>query len=288
MCCLLTINNLWCIFFCLQELFPASSSDPTTLEATLWSFHNLIEINTDGTNVGTTIIPSNVLLQLKKLERINLRKCYRVQEVFEVVALEGKKSQTVVSIPNFREMNLKSLNDLQCLWKSNQWMILEFPKLTTVSIEYCNKLKHVFTCSMVSSLVQLKDLEIRFCENIEVIVKEDEEEESDTKVNEIMLLPRLKSLKLKYLRRLKGFCLGKEAFSLPALDTLQIIYCPAVTVFTKRHLFTPELKIIHTDFGICYIKTDINSFIKTKQGEVRTYMIACLLLARLLHENIMN
>ncbi|KAI7752910.1 hypothetical protein M8C21_000069, partial [Ambrosia artemisiifolia] len=68
-----------------------------------------------------------------------------------------------------------------------------------------------------------------------------EEEECDAKVNEIVL-PRLNYLHLVDLSSLKGFCLGKMAFSLPALETLKIIYCPAITVFTKGHVSTPELK----------------------------------------------
>ncbi|KAL9995474.1 hypothetical protein Hdeb2414_s0801g00948491 [Helianthus debilis subsp. tardiflorus] len=81
------------------------------------------------------------------------------------------------------------------------------------------------------------------------------------------MLPRLNSLKLVGLQSLKGFCLGKAAFSLPALDTLEINRCPSITYFTKGHVSTPELKVIHTNYMICCVKTNINSFIKTKQEE---------------------
>ncbi|KAJ0844497.1 putative leucine-rich repeat domain superfamily [Helianthus annuus] len=150
-------------------------------------------------------------------------------------------------------------------------MVLEFPNLTTLSIFNCWNLEHVFTCSMVGSLVQLQELHISWCNKMEVIVKE-EEEECDAKVNEI-ILPRLNSLKLDNLSRLEGFCLGKEAFLLPALDTLQIKYCPSITVFTKGHLSTPQLKVIYTNFGICDVRTDVNSFIETKLEEVHINII---------------
>ncbi|MFS7950354.1 putative leucine-rich repeat domain superfamily [Helianthus anomalus] len=152
-------------------------------------------------------------------------------------------------------------------------MVLEFPNLTIVHIHGCYNLEHVFTCSMVGSLVQLQDLSISWCENLEVIVKEEgekeeeEEEECDAEVNEI-ILPCLSSLKLESLRNLKGFFLGKEAFSVPAFDTLQIEDCPAITIFTKGHVSTPELKVIHTSAGMWNVKQDLNSFIKSKQGEV--------------------
>ncbi|KAF5764320.1 putative leucine-rich repeat domain superfamily [Helianthus annuus] len=195
--------------------------------------------------------------------------CNWLEEVFEVVAVEGSgssESKTLVPIPNLTQLKLEFLYSLKYLWKSNQWMVLEFPNLTTLSIFNCWNLEHVFTCSMVGSLVQLQELHISWCNKMEVIVKE-EEEECDAKVNEI-ILPRLNSLKLDNLSRLEGFCLGKEAFLLPALDTLQIKYCPSITVFTKGHLSTPQLKVIYTNFGICDVRTDVNSFIETKLEEV--------------------
>ncbi|KAJ0734525.1 putative P-loop containing nucleoside triphosphate hydrolase, leucine-rich repeat domain superfamily [Helianthus annuus] len=246
----------------------STSSDSSISKGMPFSFHNLTEINIEERDVKT-IIPSHALLQLQKLEQITIKLCFQIKEVFEV-ASEGTKniglseSQTIVKIPNLTQVHLDGLYDLKYLWKSTRWLALEFPKLTSVSIEDCYSLKYVFTCSMVGSLVQLQVLRIMACDNIEVIVKE--EEECDTKVNEIML-PRLKSLKLECLPSLNGFCLGKEAFSLPTLDNLKIYDCPAVTDFTKGHLYTPELEVIDTTFGKCYVKTHLNSFIKTKQEE---------------------
>ncbi|MFS8015847.1 putative leucine-rich repeat domain superfamily [Helianthus anomalus] len=258
-----------------QTTFPNSSSEPTISRGIPCSFQNLIEINLMGKDVGTTIVPSNVLLQLEKLQQITMNRCDWLEEIFEVVAVEGSgfsESKTVVQIPNLTQVKLEWLLSLKYLWKSNQWMVLEFPNLTIVHIHGCYNLEHVFTCSMVGSLVQLQDLSISWCENLEVIVKEEEEkeeeeEECDAKVNEI-ILPRLSSLKLESLRNLKGFFLGKEAFSVPAFDTLQIEDCPAITVFTKGHVSTPELKVIHTSAGMWTVKQDLNSFIKSKQGEV--------------------
>ncbi|KAM0054999.1 putative P-loop containing nucleoside triphosphate hydrolase, leucine-rich repeat domain superfamily [Helianthus debilis subsp. tardiflorus] len=257
-----------------QTTLPNSSSDPSISKGVPFSFNNLIEINIKWRYVGRrTIIPSHALLQLEMLQQIHLWRCEEVTEVFEVVASEGTNgsssnaSKTVVKIPNLTQVKLDDLDDLKYLWKSNQWMVLEFSNLTTLSIDYCKNLEHVFTCSMVGSLVQLQDLSITHCNKIEVIVKEEEEEEEcDAKVNQI-ILPHLNSLKLDDLSRLKGFCLGNEAFSLPALDTLLLKRCPTVTVFTKGHMSTPELKVIDTSFGFCYVKTNINTFIKTRQEE---------------------
>ncbi|PWA96450.1 NB-ARC domains-containing protein [Artemisia annua] len=224
----------------------------------------------------TQSIPSNVLLQLTKLEHIELGYNELAEQVFEVIP-EGtndnntvgfSESQTVFNIPNLRDLEIQGMNNLRYLWKRNQWMVLEFPKLKTLYITGCRSLEHVFTYSMVGSLVQLQILSIGYCQNLELIVKE---EDRDVRVNDqIIRLPHLKALTLSYLPSLEGFCLGKEAFSWPSLDTLEIERCPAITVLTKGQLDTPALKVIDTSFGKCDIREDLNSFIKTKQEEVPT------------------
>ncbi|KAI3797055.1 hypothetical protein L1987_39745 [Smallanthus sonchifolius] len=254
------------------------SSESTSLGSTTFqpcSFHNLIELHLWDEDVKC-IIPSNELLQLQKLERMRVFDCRYVEEVFEVEAMEGRnssESQTVVQIPKLTQVELEYLSSLKYLWKSNhhERTPLLFPNLTTLSIHQCIKLEHVFTSSMVGSLQQLQHLHISRCENLKVIVKEEEEEElqeCDGKVKEIEMLPCLKSLKLEKLKSLKGFCLGKDDISWPSLHTLEIMECPEITVFSKGDVATPALNTIDTSFGRCNItEEDINSFIKTKRHQ---------------------
>ncbi|KAJ0705033.1 putative P-loop containing nucleoside triphosphate hydrolase, leucine-rich repeat domain superfamily [Helianthus annuus] len=276
-----------------QTILPSSehtSGCSTTLERLPWSFHNLIEIDMLYNEDVKSIIPFNELLHLQKLERIQVRRCANVEEVFEVEAMEeelglellfreeeevevfegrNSESQTqtlLVQIPNLTQLELIHLSHLKYIWKSNHHL-LEFPNLTTLFIQSCHVLKHVFTRSMVVSMQQLQDLYIGGCKNLKVIVKEEEESECDAKVNETLKLPCLKSLKLESLRSLEGFFLGKGDFSFPSLHTLEINECPEISVFTKGNVAAPALHVIDTSFGRCCITEDINSFIKTKQNE---------------------
>ncbi|KAL7613137.1 hypothetical protein Lser_V15G04861 [Lactuca serriola] len=268
---------------------------PATSEGTTWSFHNLIELDVKYNMDVKKIIPSSELLQLQKLEKIHVCGCKMVEEVFET-ALEAagrnrnsgsgfdESSQTttttLVNLPNLKEMRLEWLSNLRYIWKSNQWTAFEFPNLTRVEICECNSLEHVFTSSMVGSLLQLQELHIFNCSMMEevivkdadVSVEEDKEKESDGKTNkEILVLPHLKSSKLQLLRSLKGFSLGKEDFSFPLLDTLEIKRCPTITTFTKGNSATPQLKEIQTNFGFFYAagEKDINSLIKIKQQDFK-------------------
>nr|GEX05837.1 NB-ARC domains-containing protein [Tanacetum cinerariifolium] len=118
-------------------------------------------------------------------------------------------------------------------------------------------------------LVQLQALHVCDCPNLTSVVKE---EEWDVRGNDqIIRLPRLEFICLHTLPSLKGFCLGKKAFSWPSLESLEINVCPEITVFTKGQLSTPALQTIDTSFGLCHVTEDVNSFIKTKQEEGETF-----------------
>ncbi|CAH1435326.1 unnamed protein product [Lactuca virosa] len=266
-----------------QTTFPATS------EGMPWSFHNLIELHVEHQFVNVKkIIPSSKLLKLQKLQKIHVGYCFGVEEVFETLEAAGRNGNsgsgsgfdessqttttTLVNLPNLTQVELEWLPHLRHIWKRNQGTTFEYPNLTRVDINQCKKLKHVFTSSMAGGLLQLQELRILNCRHMEEVIGKDtnvvvEAEEFDGERNEILVLPRLKSLKLQDLPCLKGFSLGKEDFSFPLLDTLEIFNCPAITTFTKGNSATPQLKEIEINFGLFYAEEDINSsIIKIKQG----------------------
>ncbi|XP_042757392.1 uncharacterized protein LOC111909982 [Lactuca sativa] len=257
-----------------QTPFPSlhgAISCPVTTEGMRWSFHNLIELDVGCNRDVKKIIPSSEMLQLQKLEKIHVRYCHVLEEVFETALESATTTTTVFNLPNLRHVELKVVSALRYIWKSNRWTVFDFPNLTRVDIRGCERLEHVFTSSMVGSLLQLQELHIWDCYHMEEIIVKDTnvdveaDEESDGKTNEIVL-PCLKSLTLDWLPCLKGFSLGKEDFSFPLLDTLEINNCPEITTFTKGNSATPRLKEIETSFGSFFVaETDINSFIKIKQ-----------------------
>ncbi|PWA68003.1 leucine-rich repeat domain, L domain-like protein [Artemisia annua] len=159
------------------------------------------------------------------------------------------------------QADLEWLSRLKYIWKSKQGTVLKFPNLTRLSIQYCSSLEYVFTCSMVGSISQLQELHISDCKSMKVILKG--EEESDAIVNAIVVFPCLKSLKLDYVKSLRRFCVEKEAFSFPSLDTLQIKLCQKMTVFTKGELSAPKLYAIRTRGRKYNIHDKLNSFLNT-------------------------
>ncbi|KAL8201988.1 hypothetical protein R6Q57_011135 [Mikania cordata] len=242
---------------------PSGDSVCPAAQGATWSFHNLVEINFKSYN-HKNMLPSNELQQLQILEKIFVIDCGNVEEVFEV-------SNNEVTFPKLREVKLQRLHSLKYIWKSNnEWSILEFPNLTTLSIYWCHNLEHVFTASMVGSLIKLQELHIRHCDKLEVIVKKEEKECCDDKVGEIMF-PCLKSLKLEYLASLEGFWLGKDDLLFPSMNTLVIEECPKIKTFSDGHAIAHELKLVETSFGFFQVEEDISSFVRNKIQEASKY-----------------
>nr|XP_043633032.1 uncharacterized protein LOC122604202 [Erigeron canadensis] len=255
-----------------QSLDNTNSSTPISEESMLYS-QSLIEMDANDDWERKVIFSYDELPQLLNLQKLNASHCESVLEVFDngTGVRCSNSSQTAVKLPKLRDVSLWELNSLKSIWRSNGQTILEFPNLTKLSIHDCKQFEHVFTRSMVGSVLQLKELSISVCPGMEVIVKEDQEEEEgcDGKVNEMIRLPRLKELRLENLASLKGFCLGNVDFLLPSLNSMEFGGCKSLTMFTKGGLFVPELKLIKTSLGYINLaeEQDINSFIITKRQE---------------------
>nr|XP_043622427.1 uncharacterized protein LOC122594016 isoform X2 [Erigeron canadensis] len=270
-----------------------------------WFYNHLIKADVRDRWVGNPrfIIRHNELQHLQKIEKMKISWCSAVKEIFETFEMSSGLNQQTHSVLEVREMEFSRLSDIKCLWKSKQWTVLKFPNLTRLSIVGCYKLKHVFTISMVGSLLQLQELVISYCGEMEIIVVEDEKEDEDEndeedeqnndrkededddgrrlngdhkkderehdddrRENEVEF-PCLRSLTLRDLWSLKGFCLGMETIHWPSLDTLEIRDCPKITTFTNGKSTTPKLRLIDTNFGLCDATEGVNSFIRTKIEE---------------------
>ncbi|CAH1435272.1 unnamed protein product [Lactuca virosa] len=125
--------------------------------------------------------------------------------------------------------------------------LLQLPNLTILKIERCEVLEYIFTSSTLESLKQLKELTVKQCKAMKVIVKEEGEHTETSK--SIIVFPRLKSLTLVDLPDLKGFFLGKNEFRWKALEKVEMDGCPQMMIFTSGHSMTPKLNYIHTGLG---------------------------------------
>ena len=208
-----------------------------------------------------TLIPFSAVGKLQKLEELKIFSCQSLREIFQIkrVNKNGSDSANVgdgigdilpgVTIPRSANMTL-----------------LELPNLKILRIIKCDLLEHVFTSSTLDSLKQLKELTIKECNAMQVIVKEDGQHDSKT-----VLFPRLKSLTLTDLPNVEGFFLGMNEFQWSILDEVKIYGCPKMKTFTSGRSITPKLLYIHTGIGKHSLECGLNFPLSNASHEVCYY-----------------
>jgi len=124
-------------------------------------------------------------------------------------------------LTNLETLCLESLPDMRCLWKG-----LVLSKLTTLEVVECKRLTHVFTCSMIVSLVQLKVLKILSCEELEQIIARDNDDEKDQILPgdhlQSLCFPDLSEIEIRECNKLESLFPVAMASGLPKLQTLRV------------------------------------------------------------------
>jgi len=123
-------------------------------------------------------------------------------------------------LTNLETLCLESLPDMRSIWKG-----LVLSKLTTLEVVKCKRLTHVFTCSMIVSLVQLKVLKILSCEEMEQIIAKDDDENYQILLGDhlqSLCFPNLYGIEIRECNKLKSLFPVAMASGLPKLQTLRI------------------------------------------------------------------
>ncbi|KAJ6950629.1 hypothetical protein NC651_004341 [Populus alba x Populus x berolinensis] len=111
--------------------------------------------------------------------------------------------------------------DLRCIWKG-----FVTYNLTTLEVERCKRLTHVFTDSMIASLVQLNFLKISNCEELEQIIAKDNDDENDQLLSgndlQSACFPNLCRLNITGCNKLKSLFPVAMASGLKKLQELQV------------------------------------------------------------------
>jgi hypothetical protein len=109
------------------------------------------------------------------LKEISIGNLEGVQDLMQVGRLvTNKRGWHELSLVSLETLCLTLLPDMRCIWKG-----LVPCNLTTLIVNQCKRLTHVFIDNMIASLVQLEVLEISACEELEQIVAKDNDDEKD-------------------------------------------------------------------------------------------------------------
>ncbi|KAL3729906.1 hypothetical protein ACJRO7_026975, partial [Eucalyptus globulus] len=178
------------------------------------SFHKLKLLELWRCNKLLNIVPSCILGQLRSLENLVVRSCSLLEVVFKLQPLNPLDGHPVVDLP-LQKLVLNELPKLKCVWDKELQRRVKFQCFRSITISKCKSLASLFPASVAIHLIQLEKLNIDECGIVELIKKEDG-------IVPRFVFPKLTSLKLEHLTKLKCIYTGKHASYWPALKTLRV------------------------------------------------------------------
>ncbi|XP_039059191.1 disease resistance protein At4g27190-like isoform X2 [Hibiscus syriacus] len=213
------------------------------------------------------LLPSYLfpLLALPNLQTLEIGSSDFKEMVFQSEE-GGEEKPASLLLSQITELRLNFLLALMHLWKEKEG----FPNLRILDVVRCDNLKGNLVPSSVSfrnlvtlkvygcdgiiklithptakSLVQLKQMSISFCGNIEEIIQGGDDDDDE------ISFPQLNRLELDNLRKLESFCSsGNYTFSFPSLEILVVDNCPKMKMFSLGHSNTPNKVQISKEWSL--------------------------------------
>jgi len=158
-------------------------------------------------------------MNLKELSIGNLE---GVQDLMQVGCLAtNRRGGYELSVLSLEKLHLNLLPDMRSIWRG-----LVPSNLTSLKVNECKTLRHVFTDSMIASLAQLKVLEISNCEELEQIIAKDNDDENDRILSgsdlQSSCFPNLRRLEIRGCNKLKSLFPVAMASGLKKLQILKV------------------------------------------------------------------
>ncbi|KAK0601298.1 hypothetical protein LWI29_022924 [Acer saccharum] len=221
------------------------------------------------------------------LEELFISRCGGVQVVFQLEDLEQE-----LSFPSLKVLELNYLKELECLCKGPTHL-LSLPNLKKLEARGCNRLRHMFSPSLARNLLQLEELNIEDCGELEYIVSIKAEENVGGRGGNDVMLPKLRILKLDGIENFIDFCSENSSLNVqttkkqlrglrhgfPNLEELFISRCGGVQVVfqledLEQELSFPSLKVLELNYlkeleCLCKGPTHLLSLPNLKKLEAR-------------------
>ncbi|MBA0638606.1 hypothetical protein Godav_025810, partial [Gossypium davidsonii] len=129
---------------------------------------------------------------------------------------------------------LSDFPELINIWSRNPQEMLDFTTLEFLEVCDSNNLRYIFNLSMVFRLGQLRQMEIKRCNNLEQVIKEEDSitmvEEAITDNSKIInIFPRLQSITVESCPDITSFYLGSKGLECPSFLEIKIANCSNMT-----------------------------------------------------------
>ncbi|KAJ9185573.1 hypothetical protein P3X46_005190 [Hevea brasiliensis] len=189
------------------------------------SFCKLKSLTITGCSSLMTVFPLAVLERFQRLEKLNLWHCDSLQEIYQLQGYNVKEVNVAAAF-ELRDLRISGCHSLKHIWSKDPQGVFTFQNLESVDVGWRNVLKNIFPASIAQGLLKLEKLELRWCEEVEEIVAQ--EEGVDLK----NIFPQLHTLIFSHLPKLRSFYSGgTHTFEWPKLKCLKVENCDKVRKF---------------------------------------------------------
>ncbi|KAH7842624.1 hypothetical protein Vadar_007475 [Vaccinium darrowii] len=196
-------------------LFPQKVSLPNLKVLKLAELENLERLGDDPLLAGSLsqlkkismrdcgrllcVIPSQLLMMLRDLEKLKVKCCNLLEVVLEFEGVEYNEPNPEILPP----LELVKLSDLPKLNYISKRDPTSFKYIQDLDIDNCYRLRYIFSPTMTKSIPQLRELKIWRCEMLSRIIAE-ENELGESTVDEVEF-PQLRTVELRDLPNLVSF-----------------------------------------------------------------------------------
>ncbi|KAG8479453.1 hypothetical protein CXB51_029852 [Gossypium anomalum] len=168
-------------------------------------------------------------------DAIDLKEC-TVEDCFDLESIFSSKND---QLKKLKSLTLRNLADLKVLVGVGESSLGTFSSLKEITLCSCPKIKKLFAADW--ALHNLEKIEVSYCLQLEEIITETEGEGMGTSNDSIKFnFPKLKTLILSNLRKLKGICSENAVMVCKSLQVIEISNCPKVN---RIPLYLPQLEV---------------------------------------------
>ncbi|KEH40899.1 NBS-LRR type disease resistance protein [Medicago truncatula] len=195
---------------------------------TIWhrQFEILKMLEVNNCKKIVVVFPSSMQNTYNELEKLEVTNCALVEEIFELNLNENNSDEVTTHL---KEVTIDGLLKLKKIWSGDPEGILSFQNLIYVQLESCASLEYLLPFSVATRCSHLKELVIKWCENIKEIVAE--EKESSLSAASIFEFNQLSTLLLWNLTKLNGFYAGNHTLACPSLRKINVSRCTNLKLF---------------------------------------------------------
>ncbi|XVE61133.1 hypothetical protein DITRI_Ditri06bG0015300 [Diplodiscus trichospermus] len=171
-------------------------------------------------------------VRLQRLQVVKVQHCDRLTSLFSpsiAQSLVQLEEMEILHCPELKQIISEFEEDDDEISPNSFMQPLCLPKLTTIKIIDCSRLKYVFPMSMAEGLPQLKSLCIIDSSQLEQIFSSAKEKDEKD-----IVLSQFQTLVLQNLKNLRSFCPENCFIKLPSLVELKVYRCPQLTHFTGQ------------------------------------------------------